>query len=123
MKKLNKNALKYLSVVWGYDSVEKMDTMTALCILENVREATEKHNTDWPFDLAIWKAFAERQEISPDISIKDFTSQFFPVCFLCGFEKNNSRHIDPQFAAEDAENNERMNGNDHPDRFHMFRLK
>jgi len=69
---MTKGAQKYLSEVWGYDSIKLMDPLTASAILENHRE----NNPQWVHDAELWNAYAELHNIPKDISFDEFIRKY-----------------------------------------------
>jgi len=56
MNKLSHEARTYLKEIFGYDSIETIDSLTMECIEENAKDRTAPGGNGYPFDKEIVEA-------------------------------------------------------------------
>lgn len=54
---LSNQAIGYLIEVFGYHDVDEIDITTLRCIAENLQEARENPDLDYPLDREVWEAW------------------------------------------------------------------
>ena len=70
---LSEVAQTYLKDIWGYDSIQEMDVISAFCVLENHIEQPKKDGVPmWPLDTEVWYAYATYHRLGKDMTLNEF---------------------------------------------------